>query len=89
MSLDTAYLLSIGSGEDSRIYRTVDRGASWEMLFRNQIDEAFFDCFDFREDGSAFAFSDAVDGRFPLLYTEDGELLACAGPGNAPACTAG
>ena len=74
MSLDEAYLLSMGSGEDARIYRTVDRGASWQMLFQNDIDAAFFDCFDFREDGSGFAFSDAVDGQFPLLYTEDGDV---------------
>lgn len=84
MSLDTAWLLSIGSGEDSRIYRTVDRGASWEMLFRNEIDEAFFDCFDFREDGSAFAFSDAVDGRFPLLHTEDGDVWRVLSPETLP-----
>ena len=71
-SLDEAWLLSIGEGSDSRIYRTADRGASWEMLFRNDIEEAFYDCFDFREDGSGFAFSDAVDGRFPMLYSEDG-----------------
>lgn len=72
-SLDEAYLLSIGPGSDSRIYRTVDRGASWEMLFRNDMEEAFFDCFDFREDGSGFAFSDAVDGTFPILYAEAGD----------------
>ncbi len=74
VSLDEAYLLSIGEGSDSRIYRTADRGASWEMLFRNDIEEAFFDCFDFREDGSGFAFSDAVDGRFPILYAENGDV---------------
>ena len=73
MSLDEAYLLSIGEGSDSRIYRTRDRGASWEMLFQNDIEEAFFDCFDFREDGSGFAFSDAVAGQFPILYTENGD----------------
>ncbi|MXW64118.1 MAG: hypothetical protein F4Y00_06875 [Bacteroidetes bacterium SB0662_bin_6] len=89
MSLDTAWLLSIGSGEDSRIYRTVDRGASWEMLFRNEIDEAFFDCFDFREDGSAFAFSDAVDGRFPLLHTEDGDVWRVLPPETLPSAQPG
>ena len=89
MSLDEAYLLSMGSGEDARIYRTVDRGASWQMLFQNDIDAAFFDCFDFREDGSGFAFSDAVDGQFPLLYTEDGDVWRVLPEGTLPAAQPG
>ena len=89
MSLDTAWLLSIGSGEDSRIYRTVDRGASWEMLFRNRIDEAFFRLFRFSERrisvciqrcGGRAVSSPAYGGR---------RCLACAASGNAPARTAG
>ena len=89
VSLDEAYLLSIGPGEDSRIYRTVDRGASWQMLFQNDIDAAFFDCFDFREDGSGFAFSDAVDGEFPLLYTEDGDVWRVLPEGTLPSAQPG
>lgn len=68
----SALLLSIGTGEQSRVYRTSDAGESWELLFANPEADAFFDCFDFWEDGSGIAFSDAVDGRFPLAFTTDG-----------------
>lgn len=67
VSPDEAYLLSIGSGDASRIYRTVDRGDTWEMQFISDRSEAFFDCFAFWDDGAGIAFSDAVDGRFPIL----------------------
>ena len=32
---DTAFALSIGNGEASRIYRTVDGGTTWNEQFRN------------------------------------------------------
>ena len=40
-----AYLLSIGNGADSRIYKTTDGGATWSLQFQNQDPAAFFDCF--------------------------------------------
>ena len=42
-----AYLLSIGNGTDSRIYKTTDGGATWTMQFQNQNPDAFYDCFAF------------------------------------------
>ncbi len=67
VSLDEAYLLSIGPGDASRIYHTIDRGRSWDVQFVNDIEEAFYDCFAFWDDGAGIAFSDAVDGRFPII----------------------
>jgi Uncharacterized protein related to plant photosystem II stability/assembly factor len=32
-----AYLLSIGTGSDSRIYKTTDGGTTWSQQFQNQI----------------------------------------------------
>ena len=32
---NTAYALSIGSGENSRIYRTKDGGDHWDLLYTN------------------------------------------------------
>lgn len=68
----TAYLLSAGSGEASRIYKTTDAGRSWTLQFTNTNPDAFFDCMDFWDDASGIAFSDAVDGTFPILVTGDG-----------------
>ena len=67
-----AYVLSIGSGESSRIYKTVDAGANWELQFRNADPKAFFDAMAFRDERHGVAFSDSVDGHFVLLTTSNG-----------------
>jgi photosystem II stability/assembly factor-like uncharacterized protein len=67
-----AYLLSIGNGTDSRIYKTVDGGKTWDQQFRNQNPDAFYDCFAFWSEDRGVAFSDAVDGKFPVRRTTDG-----------------
>ena len=43
---ETAYLLSIGDGEQSRIYKTTDAGLTWALQFKNPEPEGFFDCMD-------------------------------------------
>jgi len=69
----TAYLLSAGPGDGSRIYKTSNGGGSWVEQFVNHEPEAFFDCMAFWDESNGIAFSDAVDGRFPVIITEDGE----------------
>jgi photosystem II stability/assembly factor-like uncharacterized protein len=68
----TAYVLSIGSGDASRIYKTTDAGATWTLQFTNEDPKAFFDAIAFRDASNGFAFSDSVDGRFVILRTSDG-----------------
>lgn len=68
----TAYLLSAGNGELSRIYKTTDAGRSWTQQFLNRDARAFFDCFDFWDAERGVAFSDAVEGRHVVLTTMDG-----------------
>jgi photosystem II stability/assembly factor-like uncharacterized protein len=68
----TAFVLSIGPGEASRIYRTTDAGATWELQFTNRDPKAFFDAMAFRDADRGVAFSDSVDGRFVILTTENG-----------------
>ena len=68
----TAYILSIGEGEASRIYKTSDTGRTWQLQFTNQDPRAFFDAMAFRDARTGFAFSDSVDGRMILLTTTDG-----------------
>ena len=67
-----AYLLSIGSGSDSRIYKTSDGGATWTLQFQNQNPAAFYDCFAFWTARDGITQSDAVNGRFPVIRTNDG-----------------
>jgi photosystem II stability/assembly factor-like uncharacterized protein len=68
----TAYLLSIGPGESSRIYKTVDRGKHWQLQFENHTPGAFFDAFAFRDASHGIAVSDEVDGVLLLIRTSDG-----------------
>jgi photosystem II stability/assembly factor-like uncharacterized protein len=68
----TAYVLSIGPGEASRIYKSSDAGKSWTLQFRNEDPKAFYDAMAFRDGRRGFAFADSVDGSFVVLQTNDG-----------------
>jgi photosystem II stability/assembly factor-like uncharacterized protein len=70
---NTAYLLSIGEGESSRIYKTNDGGASWKLQFKNTNPKAFFDALAFWDKTHGIAMSDPVDGEYLLIETKDGE----------------
>jgi len=69
---ETAYLLAIGEGERSRIYKTTDGGRTWALQFRNRRAAAFFDCMAFWDRARGIAVSDPVEGRFLVVRTEDG-----------------
>ncbi len=70
-SADEAVVLSIGPGEDSRVYRTGDGGHTWVLTLRNTNPKAFFDCFDFGGDVEGWMLGDPVDGRFQVYWTGD------------------
>jgi len=68
----TAYILSIGPGDASRIYKTSDAGATWTLQFRNEDANALFDAMAFRDARTGYAISDSVDGRPVIIKTGDG-----------------
>ena len=68
----TAYALSIGNGTASRIYKTVDAGATWTLQFTNTDEKAFFDAMAFWDANRGVAFSDSVDTRLIVLTTGNG-----------------
>ena len=68
----TAYVLSIGAGESSRIFKTRDGGARWEWQFTSSDKKAFFDAMSFWDADRGIAVSDSVDGRFVVIHTENG-----------------
>jgi photosystem II stability/assembly factor-like uncharacterized protein len=91
-----AYLLSIGSGEDSRIYKTMNGGQTWTLQFQNHDPNAFYDCFDFWGPNRGITFSDAVGNRFPVIKTTNGrtwqdigDQLPAAQPGEAAFASSG
>jgi photosystem II stability/assembly factor-like uncharacterized protein len=69
----TAYVLSSGTGDLSRIFKTTDGGASWKRLLVNPDPEGFFDCFDFWDASSGLLYGDSVSGKLVLFQTKDGE----------------
>ena len=68
----TAWLLSIGAGDKSRIYQTTDGGAHWSLQFRNPDAKGFFDALAFWDARHGIVLGDPVDGHFVVLTTEDG-----------------
>jgi photosystem II stability/assembly factor-like uncharacterized protein len=69
---DTAYIISIGNGDSSRIYKTIDGGATWQLQFTNKDPKAFFDALACWDKTNCLAMSDPVDGKYVLVRTTDG-----------------
>ncbi len=69
---NTAYLLSIGDGPQSRIYKTTDGGTTWQTQFVNDEPKGFYDCMDFWDDKRGLVIGDALDGTIAMLRTDDG-----------------
>lgn len=97
VSRETAYVLSAGPGERSRIYQTNDGGTTWQLQFFNRDSSAFYDCFDFWDALHGIAVSDAVAGRLVLIATTNGTTWApvagnaipAAGPGEGAFAASG
>ncbi|HEX5075240.1 MAG TPA: hypothetical protein VFW03_18665 [Gemmatimonadaceae bacterium] len=69
---NTAYLLSIGNGHQSRIYKTTDAGATWVRQFTNPDSAGFYDCMDFWDARRGLVIGDALGADLAILRTSDG-----------------
>jgi len=69
---DTAFLLSIGKGNTSRVYKTKDGGAHWTLSLQNPDAEGFFDEMAFWNPEHGILVGDQVDGQLVVMSTEDG-----------------
>lgn len=68
----TAYVMSIGNGPASRIYKTTDAGKTWALQFKNEDVRVFLDAMSFWDADHGIAFGDSVDRQFYILTTADG-----------------
>jgi photosystem II stability/assembly factor-like uncharacterized protein len=68
----TAYVLSIGNGNASRIYKTTDAGRTWTLQLANQDPKIFLDAMDFWSGDRGLVFGDSVDGKFVIFMTGNG-----------------
>jgi len=69
----TAYVMSSGEGEKSRIYKTTDGGDHWQLQYSDKRPGFFLDSMACDSPVHCVAISDPVDGKFLLLTTDDGE----------------
>ena len=67
-----AYVLSIGNGEASRIYKTADGGTTWTLQLANKDPKVFLDAMAFWSATHGIAYSDSIDGQFVIFTTTDG-----------------
>ena len=71
-SKNLAYILSIGNGPASRIYKTVDGGSTWTLQFKNEDPKAFYDSMTFWDANHGLVMGDGIDGQFCILTTSNG-----------------
>jgi photosystem II stability/assembly factor-like uncharacterized protein len=70
---DTAYVMSSGDGDKSRIYKTTDGGNRWTLQYSDKRPGFFLDSLVCNSKTHCVALSDPVDGKFLVLSTNDGE----------------
>jgi photosystem II stability/assembly factor-like uncharacterized protein len=68
----TAYLMASGEGENSRIYKTSNGGADWELQYSDARKEFFLDAIACLSKRECYALGDPVGGKFVILRTQDG-----------------
>jgi photosystem II stability/assembly factor-like uncharacterized protein len=68
----TAYVLSIGNGPASRIYKTTDAGATWTLQFKNDDPKAFYDAMSFWDRNHGIVIGDSIAGQFCIMTTDNG-----------------
>ncbi len=81
----TAYVMSSGEGEKSRIYKTTDGGETWNLQYTDKRKEFFLDSIACLSETHCLALSDPIDGKFLLLKTTDGQHWNPLSSGNMPA----
>ncbi|MGB7212379.1 MAG: hypothetical protein WBC97_07075 [Gemmatimonadales bacterium] len=68
---NTAWLMSAGTADTSRIYVTHDAGATWTLTYTNPDLKGFYDCMDFWDARRGLVIGDAVDATPMILATSD------------------
>jgi photosystem II stability/assembly factor-like uncharacterized protein len=81
----TAYIMSSGEGEKSRIFKTTDGGETWKPQYTDKRKEFFLDTIACLSETRCFALGDPLDGKFLLLSTTDGQHWNPLPSGNMPA----
>jgi photosystem II stability/assembly factor-like uncharacterized protein len=68
---NTAIVMSSGSGDQSRLYKTTDGCSHWTLLYTNPDKDGFWDALVFSGREQGFILGDPVNRRFVLFFTLD------------------
>src|SRR5262249_10186813 len=85
----TAYVMSSGDGDKSRIYKTTDGGETWKLQYTDTRKEFFLDSIACLSEKECFALGDPIDRKFLLLKTSDGKHWNPLPTENMPAALPG
>jgi photosystem II stability/assembly factor-like uncharacterized protein len=80
----TAYVMSAGPSDSSRIYLTRDAGITGSLQYTNPDSAGFFDCMDFWDSEHGLLLGDPVDGQMVILSTADGTSWTRIAPERLP-----
>lgn len=86
---NTAYVMSSGEGDKSRIYKTTDGGATWKLQLIDQHKEFFLDAIACLSEKQCFVLGDPIGGKFLVLNTADGERWSLLNSFEMPAALRG
>jgi photosystem II stability/assembly factor-like uncharacterized protein len=80
-----AYVLSIGPGDASRIYKTTDGGEHWDLQFQDKDSRVFLDAVAFWDAERGVAVGDSIaDALFILTTANGGRTWTRLNPDNLP-----
>ncbi|NQY34331.1 MAG: oxidoreductase [Alteromonadaceae bacterium] len=69
---NTAIVMGVGSGKQSRLYKTTNGGDNWQLLYQNTDEQGFFDSIAFWDENNGLLMGDPVDGYYVIKRTTDG-----------------
>ncbi len=67
---EAMFLLSIAS--PALLYKTVDKGKNWEVVYRENHPDIFYDSMAFWDDKEGIAMGDPTEGCLSVILTKDG-----------------
>jgi photosystem II stability/assembly factor-like uncharacterized protein len=93
-SVNEAFLMSAGPGDQSRVYHTTDAGQHWQLQFTNPNPKGFFDSMVFWDRTHGIVLGDPLPDesgklKFEILLTDDGETWRRVPPANLPPAVEG